>query len=181
MALRPAVFLLKLVVLAAALIGAALLHHGHIREFLFAVHDAFARRSRKPRRKHEWRVRPSLLQVYFDEPAVHYEVWVQRKTWSIEIGLHFEGEREVNYRWAAALAPRALEIQAQLGPGMELEEWTSKWTRLHESRPLSGDPKRPIKLVLTEELVADVAERLARFVHVMEPILKEERVGVLAG
>jgi hypothetical protein len=167
---------LKLVVLGAFVSNAALLHHGHINQFLYAVYDALHRRLPKPLRKHDWRVRTSILQVYFGDPTVHYEVWVQRKGWCVEVGLHFEGgDRERNYLWAAALAPRALEIQSQLGPGVELEEWTAKWTRLHESRPLPGDSKKPIKLVLSEELVDEVAERVARFVEVMEPLLAEER------
>ncbi|MEX1254358.1 MAG: hypothetical protein WEE64_08450 [Dehalococcoidia bacterium] len=179
--LRASTALLKFLTLGAVVANASLLHHGHIRDFLHAVYDALSHRLPKRLRKHEWRVRTSILQVYFDDPTVHYEVWVQRKGWCIEIGLHFEGEREQNYRWAAALAPRALEIQSQLGPGVELEEWTAKWTRLHESLPLSGDPKKPIKLVLSEELVEEIADRVARFVEVMEPVLAEERKRRVAG
>lgn len=141
-----------------------------IRDFLSIVHDALSRRLPQPLRDHQWRVRFTLLQVYFQSPAVHYEVWVQRKNGRIEIGLHFEGEREENYRWASALGGRALEIQAQLGPRVELEEWTQSWTRLHETWPLSGD--------LTEELAAEAAGRLARFIEVLEPILAEERAEV---
>jgi hypothetical protein len=177
---RPGLAVLKLFALGALAGNLAVLHHGHIRDFLFAVQDAVTRRLPKRLRKIESRVRPSLLQLYFADPTVHYEVWVQRKGWCIEIGLHFEGERERNYRWAAALAPRALEIQAQLGPGIELEEWTAKWTRLHESHPLPGDSKQPIKLVLSHELVEETAGRVARLVEVMEPVLAEERAAVEA-
>jgi hypothetical protein len=148
----------------------ALCHHGavRIRDFLRLVYETFARRLAKRYRDHEWRVRFSLLQVYFESPAVHYEVWVQRKTGRIEIGLHFEGEPDENFRWAAALAPRAIEIQSKLGPAVELEEWTRSWTRLHETRAIDGK--------LTEALAADVAERLAQFIEALEPILAEERV-----
>ncbi len=142
-----------------------------IRDFLLLVYDALPQKLPEALREHRWRVRWSLLQVYFERPAVHYEVWVQRKARRIEIGLHFEGERGESYRWAEALAPRALEIQAQLGPSVELEEWTSSWTRLHESRSLEGD--------LTEALAEEVAGRLARFIEVLEPILAEERAGVV--
>ena len=142
-----------------------------IRDFLFLVYDLLSKRLPEPLREHGWRVRWSLLQLYFGSPAVHYEVWVQRKARRIEIGLHFEGEREESYRWAEALAPRVLEIQAQLGPTVELEEWTRSWTRLHESRPLAGD--------LTDALAVEVAERLARFIEVLEPILAQERAAVV--
>lgn len=141
-----------------------------IRDFLLLVYDGFSPRLPRPLREHQWRVRWSLLQVYFQRPTVHYEVWVQRKARRIEIGLHFEGDREESYRWAEALAPRALEIQAQLGPAVELEEWTSSWTRLHETKHIGAD--------LTEDLADEVAGRLARFVEVLEPILAEERAAV---
>ena len=147
-------------------------HHGavRIRDFLLLVYDALSPHLPEPLRDHKWRVRFSLLQVYFERPAVHYEAWVQRKTRRIEIGLHFEGEPEENYRWAAALAPRALEIQSELGPAIELEEWTRSWTRLHETRTLDGR--------LTEELATEIGERLAQFIEVLEPILEEERAAV---
>lgn len=141
-----------------------------IRDFLFLVYDALPPALPEALREHCWRVRWSLLQVYFERPTVHYEVWVQRRAARIEIGLHFEGEREESYRWAEALAPRALEIQAQLGPSVELEEWTRSWTRLHETRPLVGD--------LSAELAREVALRLAQFIEVLEPILAEERAAV---
>ncbi len=141
-----------------------------IRDFLLLVYDALPQKLPEALREHRWRVRWSLLQVYFERSVVHYEVWVQRKARRIEIGLHFEGEQEENYRWAQALAPHALEIQAQLGPSVELEEWTKSWTRLHETLTLRGD--------LTEELANEVAERVARFIEVLEPILAQERAGV---
>lgn len=142
-----------------------------IRDFLSLVYDALSRRLPEPLREHRWRVRWSLLQVYFESTAIHYEVWVQRKARRIEIGLHFEGEQEENYRWAQALAPRSLEIQAQLGPNVELEEWTRSWTRLHETRSLVGD--------LADDLAEEIAERLALFIEVLEPILAQERAAVV--
>ena len=160
----------------AALVGWAALWHDslavRIRDFLLLLYDALPQKLPEELREHRWRVRWSLLQVYFESAAVHYEVWVQRKARRIELGLHFEGDEEENHRWAQALATRALEIQAQLGPGLELEEWTKSWTRLHETLALSGD--------LTEELAEEIAGRLARFIEVLEPILAQERA-VVAG
>lgn len=141
-----------------------------IRDFLHLTYDALPPLLPEALREHQWRVRWSLLQVYFDTPAVHYEIWVQRKTARIEIGLHFEGEAEENYRWAQALAPRALEIQARLGPAVELEEWTRSWTRLHETQSIDGE--------LTPELAQRIAERLAQFIEALEPLLAEERAAV---
>ena len=138
-----------------------------IRDFLHLVYDALVKKLPKRYRDHSWRVRFGYLQVYFGDPAVHYEAWVQRRAGRIELGLHFEGERDVNYRWAQALGARALEVQAQLGAEVELEEWTESWTRLHETRRFAG--------ALPEELADEIAARLCRFIEVMEPILAEER------
>lgn len=132
------------------------------------VHDNLARELPEPLQDHQWRLRWSMLQVFFESPTIHYEVWVQRKAGRIEIGLHFESDREESYRWARALAERSLEIQAQLGPSVELEEWTRNWTRLHETWSLEDD--------LTDELAECAAARLARFMEVLEPILTQERV-----
>jgi hypothetical protein len=142
-----------------------------IRDFLHLTYDALPAQLPDELREHHWRVRWSLLQIYFDSPAVHYEVWVQRKTGRIEIGLHFEGDPDANQRWAQALAPRALEIQSRLGPGVELEEWTRSWTRLHETRAIEGD--------LTPALAEQVAGRLAEFIEALEPLLAEERAAAV--
>jgi len=175
---QASLFVLKLCVLTALVTATALSHHGHIRQFLLVVQDRLSQRLKGSLREHNLRMQPSLVQVYFDDPAVHYEVWVQRKTRSLEIGLHFEGDREESQRWAQALSRRAPEIQALLGPRVELEEWTRKWTRLHESRAVRGDEWRPSQS-LTPELAEEVAERLARYIEAMEPILAEERPGVV--
>ena len=134
-------------------------------EFLLRVRELAEARLPADAPQLQGRLRLSLIQLYRDDPRLHYEVWIQRKTGRIEVGLHFEGERETNYRWAQALGRRVLELQAQLGPGVELEEWTRSWTRLHRTVPLRK---------LDEDLAEEVAELLACFIRVMEPILAEE-------
>jgi hypothetical protein len=96
-------------------------------------------------------------------------VWLTRKTERIEIGLHFEGERQFSYRWAELMAARMPEIQARLGPQVELEEWTPSWTRIHQTIPY--DP-------LSEPLADEVARRLAETISVLQPIVEEERGNV---
>lgn len=115
------------------------------------------------------RVRSVWLQLHYWTPKVHYEVWLTRKTGRIEVGLHFEGEREFSYRWAEVMAPHMPEVQARLGPQVELEEWTSSWTRIHQTLPY--DP-------LSEPLVDEVARRLAETISVLQPIVERERAGV---
>ncbi len=108
------------------------------------------------------RIRFVWLQVHYHSPKVHYEVWLTRKTGRIEVGLHFEGPREFSYRWAELLAPHMPEVQAQLGPQVELEEWTASWTRLHQTIPY--DPP-------SELLAEECARRLAEMITVLQPIV----------
>jgi len=136
-----------------------------LHEFLLRVRDLAQARLPTGAPRFQGRLRPSLLQLYRDDPRLHYEVWIQRKTGRIEVGLHFEGERERNYRWAEALSRRALQLRSELGPSVELEEWTRSWTRLHRAVSLRR---------LDDDLAEEVAELLARFIRVMEPILAED-------
>ncbi len=115
------------------------------------------------------RISSVWLWMHYHSPKVHYEVWLARKTGRIEIGLHFEGPREFSYRWAALMAPYMPEIQARLGPQVELEEWTASWARVHQTVPY--DP-------LSEPLVEEVARLLSQTVTVLEPIVERERENI---
>lgn len=135
-----------------------------IRDFLALVHQGVAAQFGPSLGGLDWRQRFGYLQYYRGSPAVHYEVWVQRKTERLEIGLHFEGQRDANYAAAAALAGRAPDVQARIGPAYELEEWTPQWTRLHRAFPAPA---------LTAELAADAAGRAVALITGMEPLLDE--------
>lgn len=115
------------------------------------------------------RVSSVWLWLHYHHPKVHYEVWLARKTGRIEIGLHFEGPRDFSYRWAELVAPYMPEIQARLGPQVELEEWTASWARVHQTLPY--DP-------LSEALADEVARRLAETIIVLQPIVDRERENV---
>lgn len=115
------------------------------------------------------RVRFVWFQVHFHSPKVHYEVWLARKIERIEIGLHFEGPRDFSYRWAELFAEHMPEVQAQLGPQWELEEWTSSWARLHETIPY--DPPSDI-------LADEIAHRFAALINVCQPIVERLRLDV---
>lgn len=136
-----------------------------VSDFLLAVRDAARPLLDGALTTYRDRQRFALLQFLpYEDGAIHYEVWVQRKTGRMEIGLHFEGPREFSYAWAAALAERAPEVAAAAGPGYELEEWTSSWTRLHRTLPLPG---------LTPDAVAEVARRLVDLMRGTAPLLDE--------
>ncbi len=112
------------------------------------------------------------LWVHYHSPKVHFEVWLARKTGRIEIGLHFEGPHDFSYRWAELMAPHMPEIQARLGPQVDLEEWTASWTRIHQTVPY--DP-------LSEALVEEIAGRFAESISVLQPIVEREREKVPPG
>ena len=137
-----------------------------VRDFLMLVRERLEPLLPAELRSFQARIRFNLLQVYYEHPSLHYEVWPQRKNGRIEIGLHFEGAREESYGWAAVLAERMPQLQAALGPSLELEEWTPSWTRLHQSMPLGS---------LDEDLAGEVAQRMAALIETMQPILEECR------
>jgi hypothetical protein len=135
-----------------------------IRDFLALVREGMDQRMGARLAGFETRSRFGYLQYYRGSPDIHYEVWAQRKTQRVEIGLHFEGPRERNYAAAELLAMRAPDIEKRIGREYELEEWTESWTRLHRAFPAE---------VLTPELAAEAAERLAALIRGMEPILDQ--------
>jgi hypothetical protein len=141
----------------------------HVRDFMALVLDRTTELLPPELRRFNARIRFVWLQLHYWTPKVHYEVWLTRKTERIEIGLHFEGERQFSYRWAEVMAARMPEIQARLGPQVELEEWTPSWTRIHQTIPY--DP-------LNESLADEAARRLAETITVLQPIVEEERSNV---
>jgi hypothetical protein len=136
----------------------------NIRNFLALVHDGMVDRLGADLDGLSWRQRFGYVQYWRGTPAVHYEIWVQRKTQRLEIGLHFEGERDANYDAAELIAIRAPDVQAAIGPEYELEEWTERWTRLHRAFPAPS---------LTPELAAEAADRAVSLIRGMEPILDQ--------
>ena len=142
-----------------------------VRDFMPIVLERATELLPQELRGFEASIRFVWLQLHYWSPKVHYEVWLTRKTERIEIGLHFEGEREFSYRWAEVMASRMPEVQARLGPQVELEEWTASWTRIHQTIPY--DP-------LSEPLAGEVARRLAETISVLQPIALEERANVPA-
>jgi hypothetical protein len=138
-----------------------------VRDFLALVHEGVAAQLGDDLDGFDWRQRFSYVQYYRASPSVHYEIWVQKKTARLEIGLHFEGDRDANYAAAEALALRAPDIQSRIGDAYELEEWTTVWTRLHRSFPAPS---------LTPALADEAAERAVALIRGMEPILDQMEI-----
>jgi hypothetical protein len=108
----------------------------HYQPFLQLVLDRLERDATPALRPWHARIRHAMLQIHYGNPRVHYELWLQSRTQRAEIGLHFEDEPELNQRWAALFAERVFELQHAVGAGVELEEWTAAWTRLHLTVPM---------------------------------------------
>jgi hypothetical protein len=112
------------------------------------------------------RIAFSFVQVIFDDPRVHYECWVQRRSAALEVGLHFEGVRDFSYAWAGLFGDRMVEVHTRLGDAPQLEEWTASWARLHERWDAPS---------LDEPLAERAAERLVAYVTALQPIVEELR------
>jgi hypothetical protein len=95
-------------------------------------------------------------------PKLHFEIWVQGQYRRIELGLHFEADKETNDRLLTYFAERFIEVQANLGPQVELERWTASWSRIHETMPYT---------TLDAALVNRVADRMAAIILVLQPML----------
>ena len=163
----------ELTALTLACIAVSLLHHGHIVMFLTDVRARL--RGAKELDGARVRQESSKLEVHFGDPDVHYIVAVHRKTRSLEVGLHFEGERDENERRLQVLADRSRTLRSRLGTNIEMEQWGRSWTRVHDSTVLSrGDwsPKRD----LTPAVVEETARKLLRFIRVLQPMFEKRNV-----
>lgn len=139
-----------------------------IREFLALAHAGMIQHLGEDLDGYAWRQRFGYLQYYRGSPAVHYEIWAQRKTGRVEVGLHFEApDRDANYAALARLAGRIDDVFGAIGPDWELEEWTPQWTRLH--RTLAGP-------ALTATLADEAAELAATLMRGVGPLLGEEGI-----
>jgi hypothetical protein len=128
----------------------------HAEPFLNLVLERLQLEAPAELRPWQARIRWRMLQIHYGNPRVHYELWLQNRTGRVEVGLHFEDEREVNERWCALIAERVLELQEALGPRLELEEWTATWMRLHLTVDL-----RPLEPAFADELASLFGQLIA--------------------
>ena len=107
-----------------------------------------------------------MLQVYYDDSTVHYEASAFSKLSCFEIALHFERRgRELNDSLMEQFLPYAFEIKAELGPHIEFERWDKGWSKIYETLPLAK---------YDDDFLERVAERMARMIACLEPILSEQ-------
>ncbi len=119
----------------------------------------------RPLRRFEYRLRPWMLQVYYDDYYVHYEASALKKLNVFEVGLHFERRgRELNDALMRHFMGCVFEIKAELGPQVEFEKWDKGWSKIYETLPLA---------LYDEDYLARVAERMAKMIVCLQPILDE--------
>ena len=116
----------------------------------------------RPQRNFDARSFFSLVKLSYRNPRIHYEVWVRGKERLIEIGLHFEANKITNDALLAHFNSHALEIHAELGPRIEIEQWTNSWSRVHEVVPYES---------LNAELVDQLSLKLTQMITVLQPML----------
>jgi hypothetical protein len=105
-----------------------------------------------------------LTKMYYGNEAIHYEASHRAKQRVIEIGLHFESDELTNARLLGAFRTRERAIHRAL-PEARFEEWDRGWTRIWE----------PVAYETFDAALRDqLAERLARYITTLEPILRDE-------
>ena len=125
-------------------------------------------RERLPPPLQKFRATPRgwLCQLYYRDPRLHFEVWnLGERRGLLEIGLHFESkDHVVNERLLRGFFRHMVEVKATLGPQWEAEYWDKGWTKVYETLPYEP---------FSTELLASVAQRLARAMTVLQPIWDE--------
>lgn len=113
-----------------------------------------------------------LLQIYYGEPALHYEVGPVparpgRRDDGWELGFHCEArDHHLNRLLLDGFRRHLFEIKATLGEGIEAEMWDRGWTKIYEVFP--GEP-------LTADYQARVGGRLAEIISGLHPFFVELR------
>ena len=138
------------------------------KEFLESLSDLV--RQQLPPELGDIQVHPrvtSLTKLYFERASVHYEVWIQKRRGMLELGLHFEGDPESNFRHLELLMGYWDEIRSSLGESVELQQWDRGWCRAHETVPLQP---------LSDDFLVEVSMKLSNMVRTLEPLLRASSV-----
>lgn len=105
-----------------------------------------------------------LVQLWYGNRDLHYEVWRRGKQRTIEVGLHFEADELTNARLLGAFRTHERHVCRAL-PDARLEEWDRGWTRIWQPVPYK---------TLDEALQERLAAVLARYIATLEPLLRDE-------
>lgn len=132
------------------------------REFFSAVVVALRERLPPELARFRHAATMNLLKIYYANERIHYEVWTNSQTRTIEIGLHFEDGPASSAAYLAYFDSYIVELKHLLGTGIELERWTPSWGHLYDLLPLS---------TLDAGLVEQASARLAAMITVLQPLV----------
>ncbi len=98
-----------------------------------------------------------LCQLYFADPALHYEVWnLGERRGKIELGLHFESRDHArNQRLLRVVSGVMVEVKATLGDAWECEPWDRGWTKVYTTVPYE-----PFSTDYLERVAVDLAQAI---------------------
>ena len=139
-----------------------------IQDFQISLVNQTRKQLPRPLKDFEPRSFFSIVKISYHDPKLHYEVWVRGQERLIEIGLHLESDKSTNDSLRVYFESRAIEIHAELGPRIEIEQWTNSWSRVHEVLPYDS---------LDTRLVEHLSKKLAKMIAVLQPILNEYTKG----
>ena len=135
------------------------------KEFFAEVAEQVTRLLPPERKAIETRATMNLLKLHYGANyRIHYEVWISSERGHVEVGLHFEDGPASTLLLLQHFDTCILEIKDELGVQAELERWTQSWGHLFELHPLQP---------LTDDFVALLAERVVRYIAILQPILDE--------
>jgi hypothetical protein len=133
-------------------------------DFFEALTDGLTRSLPAPARSFEaTRGRGRLLQLHYGHAETHFEAWHHPGAGRLEVGLHFEGDAELNSAAHGFFRARIVEIKSAL-PRAELEPWDHGWARLYETAQAPDLSGTTLSLAI---------ERLTAYVTVLQPMLAE--------
>ena len=113
-----------------------------------------------------------LIKIWYDDPAVHFEVQHLSGTWSpsrspcLEIGLHLESRdprrNEQILRRLVEAAGTWAPVLAEAESGAAFGPMASTWRRLSEVVDLPG---------MDEDFAGEVAERFCSYIKALHPLV----------
>lgn len=134
-------------------------------DFMRALPEAT--RTKLPKKLQPFKIslRPWLVQFYYTDPLLHYEVvTLGDRRGVLEIGLHFESRTSETNAWLLEGFMRHLfEIKIELRAQIEAEVWDKGWTKVYETIDLEP---------FDEAYLEHVAGRLAKLITVLQPIFE---------
>jgi len=104
----------------------------------------------------------NVVQVYYSQSSIHYELRLLKRGPQAEIGLHFETSRSRNLKLLDHFYPVVGDLEQQLGAPVHAEPWGKYWARVYLLQP--GQP-------LTAAWATEIAKQWAEFISTTYPTL----------